>query len=667
MNQDNIRNFAIIAHIDHGKSTLADRLLEITHTVHARDMSQQLLDSNPIERERGITIKLAPVRMRYMLSAVSNQLSGKTDNRQPTTDNYILNLIDTPGHVDFAYEVSRSLAACEGAVLVVDATQGIQAQTLANLTQARNHNLVIIPVINKIDMANARVEETMAELRSLGFSDEEMIPISAKSGQNVEAVLHAVIQRVPPPRGRVEGPTRALVFSSQYDTHKGVIVFVRVVDGEVGFRPGLELRFLNSNAMVSPIEVGYFHPKMTTSGVLRSGEVGYIATGLKDIRFANVGDTITVVSDQLSVVSNQTKHLVRQPTTDNLQPLPGYKPPKPMVYLGLFPISSDELQDAREAMEKLRLSDSAFSFRPISSLALGNGFHCGFLGLLHAEVVQERLLREFDLTLLATAPNVEYRVKLNPGINPSKAGLTANQTDNGELTTDNYFIIQSAAEFPDPSFIEDIKEPIMELSIFSPRQYVGAIMGLCQEKRGEYIDLAYIGESSFSEASADKTGQAGIAKFTYLIPLSEMIVDFFDRLKSATEGYASLDYEFFEFQSVDVVKLDILVNKEKVDAFATMVVKEQAQRRGRELTERLADVIPKQQFEVPIQAAIGGQIIARADVKAFRKDVIGKLYGGDRTRKDKLLDKQKKGKAKMKQIGRVEIPQSAFFAVLKKE
>lgn len=603
--QPSIRNFAIIAHIDHGKSTLADRLLEITHTVSNREMTAQHLDSNPIERERGITIKLAPVRMKYQ--------------------QYILNLIDTPGHVDFAYEVSRSLAACEGAILVVDATQGIQAQTLANLHQARQHNLVIIPVLNKIDLPNARIEETKKELVSIGFTEEEMIGISAKTGENVQAVLDAVIDRIPAPKGVIEAQTRALIFSSQYDSHKGVVVFVRVVDGSIPFSPGMTLKFLNADAEVNPIEVGYFTPKMVLSDQLENGSVGYIATGLKDIRYAKVGDTITVINESTSQrISDSTL------THEAIRPLEGYKEPKPMVFLGLFPVSSDELQDAREAMEKLRLSDSAFTFRPISSLALGNGFHCGFLGLLHAEVVQERLLREFGLTLIATAPSVEYQL------------TTHNET----------YSIQSAAEFPDPTFVKDVKEPIMELFIFSPERYVGAIMQLCQEKRGEYIDLTYIGEQ---------------AQFTYLMPLSEMIVDFFDRLKSATEGYASLDYEFFEYQSVDVVKVDILVNKEKVDAFSTLVVREQAERRGREITERLAAAIPKQQFEVPVQAAIGGRVVARSDVKAFRKDVIAKLYGGDRTRKDKLLDKQKKGKAKMKMIGRVEIPQSAFFAVLKKE
>jgi len=621
MTQDHIRNFAIIAHIDHGKSTLADRLLEVTGTVQRREMQEQLLDSNPIERERGITIKLAPVRMEYQ--------------------GYVLNLIDTPGHVDFGYEVSRSLAACEGAILVVDATQGIQAQTLANLHQARLHNLTIIPVLNKIDMPHARIEETRAELRALGFSDEEMIEISAKVGTNIDQVLERIIRIVPAPKGSTSEPLRALIFSSQYDPHKGVVVFIRVVDGRIDFTPNLRLKFFATSSEVNPIETGYFVPRMTESKTLATGEVGYIATGLKDVRFAKVGDTITLGK------TLNAKEQVPQAK----DPLPGYKEPKPMVFLSLFPLSADEFTSAREAMEKLRLSDSAFTFRPISSLALGNGFHCGFLGLLHAEIVQERLSREFDLNMIATAPSVEYHLLLKSGVSLSKLGLTVSHVI-GEKLEGVEVQIQSAAEFPDPSFVEGVKEPIMEVKIFTPKKYVGAIMQLSQEKRGEYIDLTYVGEQ---------------AEFTYLIPLSEMIIDFFDRLKSISEGYASLDYEFFEFQSVDVVKIDILVNRERVDALAFLAVRDQAHHRGIAIVERLADVIPRQQFEIPIQAAIGGQIVARSDVKAFRKDVIQKLYGGDRTRKDKLLKKQAKGKAKMKMIGRVEIPQTAFFEVLKRE
>ncbi len=658
MTQDHIRNFAIIAHIDHGKSTLADRLLEMTGTVEMRDMQAQLLDSNPIERERGITIKLAPVRMHYSPLSSSGVTRGSIEEdlipgqaRNDRVSEYILNLIDTPGHVDFGYEVSRSMAACEGAVLVVDATQGVQAQTLANLHQARIHNLKIIPAINKVDMPHARITETRAELESLGFTQEEMIEISAKTGVNVDKVLEAVIDRIPPPSGDPDKPLRALIFSSQFDPHKGVVSFVRVIDGKLTYDQRVSVKFFASGAYVTPIEIGFFAPKMTAGTTINTGETGYIATGLKDVRLAKVGDTITI---------GKVLNAKEQPKQAD-EPLPGYKEPKPMVFLSLFPINSDEFANAREILEKLRLSDSAFSFRPISSAALGNGFHCGFLGLLHAEIVQERLSREFDLNMIATAPSVEYHLTLKPGVSLSKLGFTANSLidprvkpeDDKKRGDDNaVVVIQSASEFPDPTYVDGVKEPIMEVKIFTPRAYVGAIMQLAQEKRGEYIDLKYVGEQ---------------AEFTYLLPLADMIIDFFDRLKSISEGYASLDYEFFEFQDVDVVKIDLLVNHEKVDALSFLSVRDQAHSRANSIVERLADVIPRQQFQIPIQGAIGGSIIARSDVKAFRKDVIQKLYGGDRTRKDKLLKKQAKGKAKMKMIGRVEIPQSAFFEVLKRE
>lgn len=630
MNQEHIRNFAIIAHIDHGKSTLADRLLEITGTVKKREMSamggEQVLDSNPIERERGITIKLAPVRMAYRHGMKASVL-GITHNTKyenhNTNGEYILNLIDTPGHVDFSYEVSRSLAACEGAILVVDATQGIQAQTIANFHQAQQHNLTIIPVINKIDLPNARIAETRAEIETLGFRKEEIIEISAKTGKNVESVLEAIVERIPAPTGGLDKPLRALVFSSQYDAHKGVVVFVRVVDGYLGSDLGISkgltpLRFVASRAQVTPIEIGYFTPKMTPCDTLNTGEVGYIATGLKDVRFAKVGDTITLRQAQ-----------------GELMPLPGYKEPKPMVFLGLFPIQIEDLTASREAMEKLRLSDSAFTFRPVASLALGHGFHCGFLGLLHAEIVQERLAREFGLNMIATAPSVEYHIG-------SKS-------------------IQSAAEFPDMA--SEVQEPIMEVKIYTPKRFVGAVMQLAAEKRGEYVDLRYLTGSDLSDT---KGLTPKLAQFTYLVPFSEMIIDFFDRLKSVTEGYASLDYDFLDYKSVDVVKVDILVNHEKIDALSFLVVTPQARHRAISIVDRLAEVIPRAQFSIPIQGAIGGQIIARADVKPFRKDVIQKLYGGDRTRKDKLLEAQKKGKAKMKMVGKVEIPQSAFFEVLRR-
>jgi GTP-binding protein LepA len=639
--QARIRNFAIIAHIDHGKSTLADRLLEMTGTVAHRDMQAQLLDSNPIERERGITIKLAPVRMKYKRFRIQD--SG-IRNEKESDQKYILNLIDTPGHVDFSYEVSRSLAACEGAVLVVDATQGVQAQTLAHLHQARHNKLTIVPVVNKIDMPGANIEQTTAELMELGFNREAIIPISAKTGENVGKLLIAIIERIPPPNGAREAQTRALVFSSQYDPHKGVVCFVRVVDGAIGTGPKTRLQFLTSGAEVTPIEVGFFSPKMTASEGLVTGEVGYIATGLKDVRMAKVGDTITTSSSFIvhssSPKQTKTNHEPRTMNHEPITPLSGYKEPKSMVFLSLFPVAADEFTASREAMEKLRLSDSAFTFRPISSAALGNGFHCGFLGLLHAEVVQERILREFDLTMMATAPSVEYQIKV--------------KSHKSKVITDSegFYSIQSASEYPDPTVIEQVREPVMEVKIFTPKRYVGAVMQLATEKRGEYIDLIYHGEN---------------AEFTYLLPLSDMIIDFFDRLKSVSEGYASLDYEFFDFAPVDVSKVDILLNHEKVDALSFLVVRDQAVFRAREICERLAKVIPRHQFNIPVQGAIGGQIIARADIKPFRKDVIQKLYGGDRTRKDKLLEKQKKGKARMKRIGSVEVPQAAFFEVLKRE
>ncbi|MBI5621092.1 elongation factor 4 [Candidatus Gottesmanbacteria bacterium] len=746
MHQDHIRNFAIIAHIDHGKSTLADRLLEMTGTVAMRDMRSQILDSNPIERERGITIKLAPVRMVYRCeqirnpkseirnnikiqnSNVQNNFEFRASNFEFSSSEYILNLIDTPGHVDFGYEVSRSLAACEGALLVVDATQGVQAQTLANLSSARAHNLTIIPLINKIDMPHARIGETRAELVTLGFTEEEMIEISAKTGQNVDHVLDAIITRIPPPTGKPDQPLRALIFSSQFDPHKGVVVFVRIVDGDIGAVYGssfaahpsvpsasylkqskeemtvlektrrtapMTLRFMASGAEVTPIEIGYFNPQMAPCDTLRCGEVGYIATGLKDIRLAKVGDTISISSvipgltrnPSLSSTGSRLLSLRRGRLgrdDKEISPLPGYKEPKPMVFLSLFPINSDELHAARESLEKLRLSDSAFSFRPIASAALGNGFHCGFLGLLHAEIVQERLSREFDLNMIATAPSVEYHLMLSPGVALSKLGLTASSVIGTSNEAGTEVVIQSASEFPDPTYIAGVKEPIMEVKIFTPKAYVGPIMQLSQEKRGVYVDLTYhIDTSSWSEAIGShgdaivpqkspaglqhEARDAGHACLTYLMPLADMIIDFFDRLKSISEGYASLDYEFYEFQAVDVVKIDILVNHEKVDALSFLAVRDQAHHRSIAIVDRLAEVIPRQQFTIPIQGAIGGQIVARADVKSFRKDVIQKLYGGDRTRKDKLLKKQAKGKARMKLIGRVEIPQSAFFEVLKRE
>src|SRR3989344_468876 len=655
-----IRNFCIVAHVDHGKSTLADRLLEMTGTVQMRDMRSQLLDSNPIERERGITIKLAPVRMTYRMNNVQGTMYNENQNEIIHSSLYILNLIDTPGHVDFNYEVSRSLAACEGAVLVVDATQGVQAQTLANLNLARKQNLTIIPVINKIDLPNAQIAKALGELSSLGFRKEEIIAISAKNGTNVDQVLEAIVSVVPAPNGSTSSPLRALIFSSQYDPHKGVVCYVRVVDGSIIAGPAVSispqihpqgdpgfgaprarvtrLQFIASGVEVDPIEVGYFMPKMLKSRGLETGEVVYIATGLKDVALAKVGDTVTVGDANRKVsqvpqvspgargeeneVTNTRGTRGTLDTRDTFViPLPGYKEPKPMVFLGVFPIESDKVSEVRDALGKLRLSDSAFSYKPISSLALGHGFHCGFLGLLHAEVVQERLSREFGLNLLATAPTVEYRIKLKGSATPpNPLFVRGGEGELGLLKT-----IQSATEYPDPSTIEQTYEPVMELTIFSPKRYVGAIMQLCQDKRAEFIDLQYIGntsvipsevEGSISSASFKKDpstrspsadGSLGrddnllkeeqvLTKFSYLIPLSEMIIDFFDRLKSITEGYASLDYEFFDYQPVSVVKLDILLNHVSVDAFSQLIVEERAQSMGRMLVEKLAEVIPRHQF-----------------------------------------------------------------------
>lgn len=592
--QENIRNFAIVAHIDHGKSTLADRLLEATGTIEQRLMKEQILDSNPIERERGITIKLAPVRMVYRIRK----------------EEYILNLIDTPGHVDFSYEVSRSLAACEGVLLVVDATQGIQAQTVAHMQLIKDKNLKVIPVVNKIDLPTAKTNETRKSLRkTFGFHDEEFIEVSAKMGTNIEKVLDAIIDRIPPPSGDVSRPLKALVFSSQYDTHRGVIVYVRIMDGMVS-KNLHNLMFFASSAFFNPVEIGVFTPVMKLADQLTCGEVGYIATGLKDLSFARVGDTI--FADR-----------------ESIQPLPGYKEPKQMVFLSFFPVDNDEYLSLREALEKLHLSDSSFTYKPHSSPALGKGFTCGFLGLLHGEVVKERLEKEFFQSLITTAPTVEYQVR---------------------KSDDTIIYIHTPEDFPDPSLIREIREPVMYTTIFCPKESVGGVMQLSNEKRAEFVNLEYIGEQG---------------KFTYVIPLSEMIFDFFDKLKSISSGYASLDYEFLEMKIVSAVKLSIFINRKPVDAFSQIVVGEKAQVIGNQLVEKLKELIPRHQFQIPIQAAIGSKIIARSDVRSFRKDVTQKLYGGDRSRKDKLLEAQKKGKKRMRQFGDVNIPQEVFLNIYK--
>lgn len=595
MDRQNIRNFCIIAHIDHGKSTLADRLLQLTNTVSDREMKEQLLDNMDLERERGVTIKASAVRMFY---------------RSLNQTEYLINLIDTPGHVDFTYEVSRALQACEGAILVVDASQGIEAQTLANVYLALEHNLEIIPVINKIDLPAARPDDVADEIADLlGIPPEDMIRISAKTGFNVEAVLEAVVERVPPPVGDIEAPLRALVFDSHYDSYKGVIAYVRVVDGIA--RNNEKMKLMATNANFDSIEIGFFNPTMNATTEIGVGEVGYIATGLKTVQECKVGDTVTLNNGR------------------EQEPLPGYKDVKPMVFAGFYPTDNDEYTNLREAFEKLKLNDAALTFEPENSQALNFGFRVGFLGLFHMEIVQERLEREYDLDILATAPSVQYEIVKR----------------NGDIIR-----IDSPAMLPDPSEYEEIREPWMKIQIYVPQEYIGAVMDLVINKRGEYITTEYL----------DKTR----VTLHYYIPLAEVIVDFFDRLKSATRGYASLDYQFDEYRPGDLVKLDVLVNKDAVDALSMIVHRDDAYHKGQKLVNKLKDLIPQQMFVVPVQAAVGKNVISRANVKALRKDVLAKCYGGDISRKKKLLEKQKKGKKRMKMIGSVEIPQEAFMSVL---
>lgn len=607
-NQPNIRNFAIVAHIDHGKSTLADRLLEATGTIEKRLMTEQVLDSNPIERERGITIKLAPVRMKYVPdSSTVGRVHSHTPEVPLPHSEYILNLIDTPGHVDFYYEVSRSLSACEGVLLVVDATAGIQAQTLSHMQHVKELNLKVIPIINKIDLPQAQVAETKKQMADIfGFKEQDLIEISAKNGTNIDKVLSAIIERIPsPPTNTKE--TRALVFSSNYDTHKGVVAYIRVFSGVIN---STNFKFLATNCEFTPLEIGIFAPQMQEKGMLSAGEVGYIATGLKSLNLAKVGDTICSVSGSTN-------------------PLPGFHEPKPMVFLSLFPVDSNDFPKVREGIEKLHLSDCSFTFKLHSTPALGKGFLCGFLGLLHADIVVERLGREFDAEVIATSPTVEYEITQTSGVT---------------------LLIHDPSDFPDPSTIYQIREPVMYTTIFAPREFVGSVMKLCQEKRGTLVNVEYYSHQ---------------AKFTYLLPLSEIILDFFDKLKSISSGFASLDYEFYEHRGVEVVKLDILLNKEKVEAFSQIVIRKNAKAAGEEIVNKLKALIPRHQFEIPIQAAIGGTVVARADVKSFRKDVTKKLYGGDRTRKDKLLEAQKKGKKRLKEFGKVTIPQEVFLKLYK--
>ncbi len=596
--RERIRNFCIIAHIDHGKSTLADRLLEYTNTISERKMQDQVLDKMDLEKERGITIKAKAVRMIY-----------KADDGKE----YLLNLIDTPGHVDFNYEVSRSLAACEGALLIVDASQGIEAQTLANTYLALEHNLEIIPIINKIDLPSAEPDEAKREVEEIiGLDAENAIMTSAKTGQGVKEVLEAIIQRIPAPEGCNELPLRALIFDSLYDPYKGAVAFVRVIDGHI--RPRQMIKMMSTNNIFEVAEIGVFNPDMQPVQYLQAGEVGYVAAGIKNVIDTRVGDTITDAE-------NPAK-----------EPLPGYKKAVPMVFCGMYPAEGEEYESLKEALGKLQLSDASLFFEPETSAALGFGFRCGFLGLLHMDVVQERLEREYNLNIITTAPSVIFKVK---------------KTDGSKIEVDN------PTNFPDPAEIEYMEEPYVEASIMLPTEYMGAVMDLCQEKRGTMKDMEYINEKRVI--------------LRYDMPLSEIIYDLFDQLKSRTRGYASLDYELTGYKKSDMVKLDILLNGEIVDALSFIVHKDKAYGRARQITEKLKEVIPRHLFEVPIQAAIGGKIIARETVKALRKNVLAKCYGGDISRKKKLLEKQKEGKKRMRKIGNVELPQEAFMAVLKME
>lgn len=594
--QQKIRNFCIIAHIDHGKSTLADRILEFTGALTSREMQEQVLDQMDLERERGITIKLQAVRLNY-----------KADDGEE----YILNLIDTPGHVDFTYEVSRSLAACEGALLVVDAAQGIEAQTLANVYLALDNNLEILPVINKIDLPSADPDRVKQEVEDvIGLDASDAVLASAKAGIGIKEILEQVVQKVPAPTGDSEEPLKALIFDSHYDPYKGVIVYVRVINGSI--KAGSKIKMMATGKTFEVIEVGAFKPRMSIVDELNVGDVGFVVAGIKSVGDTQVGDTVTDA---------------KRPTAE---PLPGYRKINPMVFCGLYPIETSDYNDLREALEKLQLNDASLSFEPETSSALGFGFRCGFLGLLHMDVIQERIEREFNIPLITTAPSVIYRITLT----------------NGEQIQ-----IDNPSHYPEVGKVDYVEEPYVKAAIIVPNDYVGAIMELCQNKRGEFVNMEYLDTTRVT--------------ITYEIPLSEIVYDFFDQLKSSTKGYASFDYELSGYRRSNLVKMDILLNAEQVDALSFIVHKDRAYHRGRAICEKLRELIPRQMFEVPIQASVGTKVVARETVKAMRKNVLAKCYGGDISRKRKLLEKQKEGKKRMKQVGSVEVPQEAFMAVLK--
>jgi GTP-binding protein LepA len=597
MSVEHIRNFCIIAHVDHGKSTLADRLLQLTGTISDREMVDQVLDTMDLEREKGVTIKASAVQMKY-------NYEGKE---------YELNLIDTPGHVDFNYEVSRALEACEGAILVVDATQGIEAQTLANLYLALESDLTILPVINKIDLASARPDEVAEEVEALlGIPAESILRVSAKDGINVEKVLQAIVEKIPPPKGDDASPLQALIFDSHYDSYKGVVAYIRIVQGDI--KSGESLRLMATKADLKPVEIGVFIPGMVPVAELHAGDVGYVATGLKTVKECRVGDTITLTANQAAF------------------PLPGYRHPKPMVFAGIYPVEGEDYESLKEALERLQLNDASLVYEPETSQALNFGFRCGFLGLFHMEIIQERIEREYDLNIVVTAPSVEYEVTLLKG---------------------ETVLVDSPAKLPDEAQISEIREPWMRLEVISPTEFYGTIMDLTRKRRGTFISQDYPAPNR--------------VQLNYDIPLSELIVDFFDDLKSRTRGYASMDYHYLDYRPGNLVKLEILVDSEPVDALAAIVHKEDAYHKGQSLVTKLKALIPRQMFDVAIQASASGRVISRANVKALRKDVLAKCYGGDITRKKKLLEKQKKGKRRMKMVGDVEIPQEAFMAVLRLE